>query len=342
MDKDSRIELIKEQILRFAASEYDKKLPVSKKKDDLDAIIAGLNVLGEQLQDTKEYQADKDYRKNQLMEILLKYTVLDFSEQASVSERKDEIDAIAAGLNAMSEEIIHYQKELDRRTNQLEHTNNELESFTYSVSHDLRAPLRAVHGYSQILLEDFGDSLDKEGKRVLNNIMKNAKKMGILIDNLLSYSRMGKRELNRVQLNPTKLAQNIVLQLKESEPINAEIIVHDMHAVNADYTLLSLVYQNLISNAIKYSSKKKNPVIEIGDTDFNGKKVYYVSDNGAGFDMAYYDKLFGVFQRLHRDEEFEGTGVGLAIVYKIITKHGGTIWAESKIGKGATFYFTIT
>jgi len=342
MAKDLRIEKIKNQIMDFVAFNYETRLELSENKDEFDAIIAGLNTLGEELQENALYQADKEQRKNELMNILLKYTVLDFSQKAEISSRKDELDAIAAGLNAMSEEIIHYREEHEKKSLQLENTNKELESFTYSVSHDLRAPLRAVHGYSQILLEDFGKNLDKDGERILKNIMKNAKKMGTLIDNLLSYSRMGKRDLNKINVNPGKLAKSIILQLNESEKHNAEIKVLPMKNLKADYTLLSLVYQNLISNAIKYSAKKKQPVIEIGETNFDNKKAYYVRDNGAGFDMAYYDKLFGVFQRLHRDDDFEGTGVGLAIVQRIIAKHGGVIWAEGAVNKGATFYFTMS
>src|SRR5690554_76729 len=342
MAKDLRIEKIKNQIMDFVAFNYETRLELSENKDEFDAIIAGLNTLGEELQENALYQADKEQRKNELMNILLKYTVLDFSQKAEISPRKDELDAIAAGLNAMSEEIIHYREEHEKKSLQLENTNKELESFTYSVSHDLRAPLRAVHGYSQILLEDFGKNLDKDGERILKNIMKNAKKMGTLIDNLLSYSRMGKRDLNKINVNPGKLAKSIILQLNESEKHNAEIKVLPMKTLKADYTLLSLVYQNLISNAIKYSAKKKQPVIEIGETNFDNKKAYYVRDNGAGFDMAYYDKLFGVFQRLHRDDDFEGTGVGLAIVQRIIAKHGGVIWAEGAVNKGATFYFTMS
>lgn len=342
MSKDPRLEKIADQILSFVRSDFSKRLEFSDNRDEIDAIIAALNVLGEQLEENALYQADKERRKHEIMNILLQYTVLDFSQRAQISPRKDELDAIAAGLNAMSEEIMHNHEEIERRTAQLQNTNKELESFTYSVSHDLRAPLRAVHGYSQIMLEDFGDNLDESGHRILRNIMKNAKKMGTLIDNLLSYSRMGKRELNRIKINPAKLARSIVQQLNESEKHLAEIKIHPMKTVYADYTLLSLVYQNLISNAIKYSSNKENPVIELGDLDFNGKKAFYVKDNGAGFDMAYYDKLFGVFQRLHRDEEFEGTGVGLAIVQRIIAKHGGVIWAEGAVDEGATFYFTLS
>ncbi|MEX0720321.1 MAG: ATP-binding protein [Balneolaceae bacterium] len=339
--KDKRIEGILNQILKFIASDYEERGKVSTKGDEIDAIIAGLNSLGEELHAQTEIQRGDDERKKALIEILLKFTVLDFSESAPVSEKGDELDAIGAGLNAMADEINHYREQHEKKASQLQATNKELESFTYSVSHDLRAPLRAVHGYSQILLEDYYSELDKEGQRILAQIMQNAKKMGTLIDNLLSYTRIGKTDLQKTLVPLNELVVSVIKEFEQVHHHDAEIIVLPMGEVKADYMMLSLVFQNLISNAIKYSSKEEKPIIEIGHTDTKKGKAFFVKDNGAGFDMAYYDKLFGVFQRLHRDEDFEGTGVGLAIVQRIILRHSGEIWAKSEPGKGTEFYFTI-
>lgn len=338
---DPRLKNILIQLQHFAEKEYDYRLSTYGKKDELDTIIANLNALGDKLLLSERRQKEKDKRNADTIEALLKSAISDFSEAAKAGKKHSDFDTIAKGLEALRDEIHLSRVELDKKSTRLLAANSELESFTYTVSHDLRAPLRAVHGYSQILLEDYAHKLDREGKRVLLNIMRNAKKMGQLIDNLLAYSRVGKQELKRISLNTNKLVRNIIHQLNEITPHKAKINILPLTDMMADYTLINLVFYNLISNAIKYSSKKKKPVIEIGESNVDGKVAYYISDNGSGFDMAYYDKLFGVFQRLHSDEEFEGTGVGLAIVQRIVLKHGGVVWAESAPGKGATFFFTV-
>lgn len=246
----------------------------------------------------------------------------------------------------MQDEILKLNRDLEsrirERTHQLEVANKELESFSYSVSHDLRAPLRAIHGYSQMLSEDYEQHFDHEGKRQLNNIKVNARKMGQLVDDLLEFSRMGKRELNNSEVDLDALVESLLNELNQTEKIKAQIILNPLGKVTGDSALLHNVFQNLILNAIKYSSKREQPVIEIGAAQEDVKRIYYIKDNGAGFDMAYYNKLFGVFQRLHGHHEFEGTGVGLAIVQRIISTHGGKIWAEAKVNEGATFYFTLS
>ncbi|MDZ4710380.1 MAG: PAS domain-containing protein [Saprospiraceae bacterium] len=217
----------------------------------------------------------------------------------------------------------------------------ELEAFSYSVSHDLRAPLRAIDGYAQMLREDYSHLLDKEGKRFIETIQLNANNMGTLIDDLLAFSRLGRKEVNKSFIDMTDLVEAVKDEITKSYPNKAEIKINSLHPVTADYTLMNQVIMNLLSNAIKYSLLAKDPVIEISSQQKGAELVYSVKDNGAGFDMQYVHKLYGVFQRLHSAEEFEGTGVGLAIVKRIIEKQGGKVWAEGKEGQGAVFYFSL-
>lgn len=228
------------------------------------------------------------------------------------------------------------------RTKELESVNKELESFSYSVSHDLRAPLRAIDGYALMLEEDYEKNLDTEGRRLLTVIRQNAHGMGNLIDDLLNFSQLGRKELKRTLVDMTALVESLTNEIGASEKHHATITIHPLHNIMADRALMSSVWINLISNAIKYSAQKENPLIEISSVKENNTVTYCIKDNGAGFEMEYADKLFGVFQRLHSAEEFEGTGVGLATAQRILHKHGGKIWANATVGKGATFYFNIT
>jgi signal transduction histidine kinase len=232
-------------------------------------------------------------------------------------------------------------EELKKTQEQLVAANRELEAFSYSVSHDLRAPLRAVESYAQMLEEDYTAVLDDNGKRLLGVIQKSGVRMGKLIDDLLTLSRLGKKEMRKSRINMTEFAQRLIDELTEITPHNATIIIHPLPFALADTGLMNHVLTNLLSNAIKYSAKSAKPQIEIAAREDEGEVEFSVTDNGVGFDMRYVNKLFGVFQRLHADSEFQGTGVGLAIVKRIIDRHGGRIWAESEIGKGATFHFTL-
>lgn len=220
-------------------------------------------------------------------------------------------------------------------------TNQELEAFSYSVSHDLRTPLRAINGYAKILEEDYNDLFDDEGKRLLAQVQNNATKMGRLIDDLLAFSRLGRKDVERAVIDMNGLVEQAIREISQSASFHAEIKLHKLLPVKADYSLMLHVMINLIDNAVKYSSKKENPVVEIRSKLGKAKVIYSINDNGAGFDMDYVHKLFGVFQRLHSDDEFAGTGVGLAIVERIIHKHDGKIWAEGKVGEGATFYISL-
>jgi signal transduction histidine kinase len=234
---------------------------------------------------------------------------------------------------------------LTDQTRQLEAANDELSAFSYSVSHDLRAPLRAVSGYTAILLEDFSAQLPEEGRGYLTRVKENGDHMGHLIDDLLAFSRLGRQPLQVQRVRTRAVVDRAAaLVAPPDEEHRVDLVIGDLPDCDSDPALLEQVFVNLISNAFKYSRKRADAHIEVGAlTDAaGGGPVYFVKDNGAGFDMRYADKLFGVFQRLHRSQDFEGTGVGLAIVQRIVARHGGRVWADAKVDEGATFYFTLS
>ncbi|NQS90055.1 PAS domain S-box protein [Patescibacteria group bacterium] len=240
------------------------------------------------------------------------------------------------------EKIQRLNRELDHRIIGLKAVNKELGAFSYSVSHDLQAPLRAINGFSQILLEDYSDKLDKEGKRLLNVIQRDIDKMEQLIKDLLSFSRQGCQEIKKSKVNMENLAKDVFKELKGITPErNLQLKITTLPAAYADNAMIREVLVNLISNAIKFTKYQKVALIEVGGREEGDRNSYYVKDNGVGFDMQYVSKLFGIFQRLHNQREFEGTGVGLAIVQRIIHRHGGHVRAEGKVNEGATFYFTL-
>src|SRR5450830_228482 len=232
-------------------------------------------------------------------------------------------------------------KELKRNIEKLEESNRELESFSYSVSHDLRAPLRAIDGFARMLEEDVADQLDDEARRKLDVIRNNTRNMGRLIDELLEFSRLGRKELNYGHLDMSALAQAAFNDAASVAVNDTTLSLSELPAARGDITLIKQVWFNLLSNACKFSAKREQAHITVKGSRDGDVLTYTVSDNGAGFDMRYYNKLFGVFQRLHRVSEFEGTGVGLAIVHRIVTRHGGKIWAEGVVGEGAVFHFTL-
>jgi PAS domain S-box-containing protein len=242
----------------------------------------------------------------------------------------------------MSRSTVLDYTEQYRAHQKIEQLNHELESFSYSVSHDLRAPLRSIHGYTQILTEDYAPKLDEEGQRLLNVVVNNAQRMAKLIDDLLDFSRVSRKDIASSRVNTESLVQSIISELRPFEPgRNIDIQLHSLDPCDGDPNLLRQVWFNLLSNAFKYTRKKQQASIEIFSESTATESVYCVRDNGTGFNMQYADKLFGVFQRLHRQNEFEGTGVGLAIVQRIITRHGGSVWAVGEVDKGATFYFSL-
>ncbi|PJZ75572.1 sensor histidine kinase [Leptospira neocaledonica] len=243
----------------------------------------------------------------------------------------------------MQEISLHVLNEdLQKKNEELENANKELDAFCYSVSHDLRGPLRAIEGFAKILQEDYTKDLDDEAKRILGVIVGSTMKMDKLIDSLLLLSRMGKKEITKTIVNVSDLVQHTLYELQaDARNGNHRIHVGELLPAMGDSELLTQVFVNLVSNAIKYSSKKEEPIIEIGCKGSEGENTYFVKDNGAGFNMKYQDRLFGVFQRLHDNRDFEGVGIGLAIVQRIIFRHGGKVWAEGEVGEGATFFFTL-
>lgn len=248
-----------------------------------------------------------------------------------------------AALLKLVEDLNLKSDELQQSTAQLEIANKELEAFSYSVSHDLRAPLRAISGFVSILLEDYEHTLDDEGKRICGIIQSNAIKMGQLIDDLLSFSRLIRSELHHAKIDMKSLVQNVISDFETVQNLSHKtIVIQELPQTIGDSNLIKQVWINLISNAIKYSSKNENAQITIGSYSNQNEVVYYIKDNGVGFNMDYAHKLFGVFHRLHSVNEFEGTGVGLAIVQRIVSRHHGRVWAEGEVGKGASFYFALS
>ncbi|MBP6730944.1 MAG: PAS domain S-box protein [Chitinophagales bacterium] len=253
----------------------------------------------------------------------------------NIDERKN-AEAKIAAFNESLEKIVK------ERTAELIQANQELESFSYTVSHDLQAPLRATIGFAKILLSDYKHQLDEEGKRFLQIICDSSTRMSCLIHDLLDFSKLGKEELTKKQVDMNYILRGVLDEIRfttAERPFKFKVT--DATECNCDPHLIKQVWLNLIGNAVKYSGKKQAPVIEVGSYTENNEIIYFVKDNGAGFDMRYADKLFGVFKRMHNNDEFEGTGVGLATVHRIVTRHGGRIWAEAKLGEGAAFYFTL-
>jgi light-regulated signal transduction histidine kinase (bacteriophytochrome) len=259
------------------------------------------------------------------------------SAENDLLESNRRLESLVEKLNA----------ELRDKAAQLEVANNELESFSYSISHDLRAPLRAIDGFSQMMQEDYQERLDAEGKRYLSVIRQNSSRMGALIDDLLEFSRLGRQPVAHGDVNVDALVREVVEEVLNSEPrgehaaAGPQIEVGPLPPARGDRSLLRQVWTNLIANAVKYSGKVQRPFIQVSGSEVGAENHYSVRDNGVGFNMQYADQLFRVFQRLHHADEFGGTGVGLAIVHRIVTRHGGRVWAEGVVDNGAVFSFSL-
>jgi signal transduction histidine kinase len=292
----------------------------------------------------KELIYQNNEKEKRAAELIIANKKLAF-ENIQKEKRKAEKEKRAAELIVTNRELAYQEKrskELMLANSELKKAQEELGAFSYSVSHDLRAPIRAINGYTQILLEDHAESISEDGKQVLLALIHNSKKMGMLIDDLLAFSKLGRKQVTSAAINMTTLLNGVVADIVTEDGALIPIFeIEDLAPANGDQSLIRQVWINLISNAIKYSKYKPEIRIKVTSIAQEDKVVYCVKDWGAGFDMEYYDKLFGVFQRLHSQEEFDGTGIGLAIVQKIINRHHGTVWAESKLDEGASFYFSL-
>ncbi len=248
----------------------------------------------------------------------------------------------ARSLHRMDTEHKRAERRIIENTALIVAVNRDLEAFSYSVSHDLHAPIRAIDGFSRVLLEEHSHHLDVEGQRLLSIIRSNTKQMGRLIDDLLAFSQVGRKGLEKSNIEMTGLARSVVYEHLQQEPDRSvDVTIDSLAAAQGDHAMIRQVFANLISNALKFMKHQPKPAVEIGWYPEGNENIYYVKDNGIGFDMKYVSKLFGMFQRLHSAEEFDGTGVGLAIVQRIIHRHGGRVWCEGKINEGATFYFAL-
>lgn len=302
----------------------------------LDQLTQELNAAHEELHRTN----------SELMQLTLELDDRVALRTAELSAANQRLQQQIAERKRAEEQIQRLNAELEHRvlerTEQLQMANKQLESFSFSVSHDLRAPLRAILGFVNLLLEECASELTGEGLHFLQMIREGAENMGKLIEALLVLSRSGREPLRKQPVDTAHLVRSVLAELApQREGRQIDLQLRELPACNADPALLKQVWTNLLSNAFKYTQKQPQAVVEIGCDQGPDGNVYYVRDNGAGFDMAYAQKLFGVFQRLHRGEEFEGTGVGLALVQQIVLRHGGRIWAEAAVDHGATFFFTL-
>lgn len=292
-------------------------------------------------------ELERQIGERRLVEEALRQAHLDLEQRvhdrtAKLAEANTELTREIRDRQRVEEDMCKVNVDLLQRTTQLESSNKELEAFSYSVSHDLRAPLRGIDGFSQAVLDDYGDKLDDTGKQYLQRVREASQRMAKLIDAMLNLARLIRAELIFESVDLSAIGRSVVSNLSKADPERqVEIVVADNLRTNADPDLTRVVLENLLGNAWKFSSHEEFARIELGMTYHYSQPVFFVRDNGVGFDMTYADKLFGAFQRLHAMSEFQGIGIGLATVHRIILRHGGRIWADASVGKGATFFFTL-
>ncbi len=303
--------------------------------NEIGILAMSFNKMADKLVNSIQFHKDEIHEK-EIIQTHLNKNAKDLSQVNKNLEGK------IKKLNNSRKALFFIIRDTNRISKNLSAVNKELESFSYSVSHDLRSPLRALDGFSRALLEDYADKLDNDGKDYLIRICSAADRMATLIDDLLGLSRITRRRMQIVDINLNQLITPIIKELKKSNPArHADFVINETLMTKGDEHLLQIMMQNLMNNAWKFTARKPSTKITMGVTVIKDKKIFFIRDNGAGFNMEYADKLFGAFQRLHSQKEFEGTGIGLATVQRIINRHGGNIWAEGKVNEGATFYFSL-
>jgi light-regulated signal transduction histidine kinase (bacteriophytochrome) len=310
---------------------------------------AVLNILEDSVLEKGQLEAAQRSMLNILEDFSGEKTRLEESQRAVLNIlddfeiEKSKVQLVNQQLEKEIEERKRVESQIQGMNLELLAANKELEAFSYSVSHDLRAPLRGIDGFSLALLEDYADKLDEDGRDYLRRVRTATQRMGVLIDDLLSLSRVTRSEMRQERTDLSALAQSIAAELQKTQPERrAEFRIEEGLVALVDSHLIRIALENLLGNAWKFTSKRESACIEFARTHCDGRLTYYVRDDGAGFDPAYASRLFGAFQRLHDKSDFPGTGVGLATVQRIIHRHGGRIWAESAVGRGATFYFTLS
>lgn len=313
------------------------------------ALIDDIRLSVEQFQQTENAyrkerwdRADRKYRFSMISIIIVGFFIGVLLSYVFLKQIKRISDNYSRAFKSLAESTDKLEEAVENRTRELQTVNKELDAFSYSVSHDLKAPLRGIDGFSQILLDDYSEKLDGEALRYLNFIRQGVQKMGVLIDDLIKLSRLTRNEFKKEEVDISILTDELIKELTVPNPDRkVQFKNFDSEVIQADPGLLRVALQNLLNNAWKYTTGKEVTIIECGKTHKDGQDAYFIRDNGVGFDMRFYDKLFLPFQQLHPKEKFEGAGIGLATVARIIRRHGGNIWAESIVGEGTTFYFTL-
>jgi light-regulated signal transduction histidine kinase (bacteriophytochrome) len=308
---------------------------------ELDLILCKLSAIQEEIKFKTILIDERTARLNNLIDVLLQYTIMDFSPKADLSEVGDEIDAIALGVNTLGEELESHIHLLTEKTQSLERSNKQLEQFVYIASHDLNEPLRTLSNYVNLFSSDYRDKLDQTALKHLQRIMNATVRMEALIHDLLEYARVGQTK-DIIEINSRLLVQEVLSDLAVSIlESDAKIDVHELPVVYGNYAAVKSVFQNLISNAIKFRKKDVHPIITISSSANNIEWAFAISDNGIGIEQQYQERIFSIFQKLHSHKEYAGTGIGLAQCKKSVEEFGGRIWIESEVGKGSIFYFTI-
>lgn len=310
---------------------YNGELFLDEEKTMIDTLAKEIGIFMER----RQVERELDQHRNNLEKLVDQRTV-------ELKEKTDKLEASQQTMRMLLKDVNATRDDLITANEQLKVANKELESFSYSISHDLRAPLRAILGFSNKLGALYSEQLDAEGKRIISVIGENTKKMGQLIDDLLAFSRMGRLRVNKSNTDMKSLVDEICAELKTTTADrDVKYKIKKLKNAEVDRNMMRQALYNLIANAVKFTRNEKQAIIEIGCQEKKNEYIYYVKDNGVGFDLKYAEKLFNVFQRLHSENEFEGTGVGLAIVQRIIYRHGGSVWVEAELNKGATFYYTL-